>query len=930
MKNVVTSEVVVAYSQCPRKAFLLLSKEDKETPHDYVCIVEKQASVNRAEYLNALRQKNVDVGAYVDNIDSNRDFLIDAALKAGDTKAYCDVLTKVQRNSSSGRHGYEPTIVVGTHGITKEQRIELLFVGYVLGQRENKFPVAGTIVGADGQAHRVKLENNYKLFRTIMETLREWIATSSTDAPPVILNRHCPYCQFRNECTAKAEKDDDLSLLDRMTPKLIRIYHKKGIFTVKQLSYVFKPRRSKKRRKNTPVAFKPELQALAIRTRKIYLQELPEVSRHQVELFLDLEGIPDQNFHYLIGLLVCEGESSSYHSFWADTIQDEERIWTQFLEKVNEYSEAPIYHYGSYEPRALDKLAVRHRTSCDALKKRLVNVNSYIFGKVYFPVRSNSLKDLGKFIGASWTSPDASGLQSLVWRHHWEETQGSDYKNMLVTYNEEDCQALRLLTEELSKLQTTADSQLHVDFADQPKKNATEIGDQIHKQFKQILKSAHAEYDRKRISIRPKSGTESIENKKPGAQKGHQGYRRIPPSKAGKVIRVASRRKCPKHKDEPLRSKEMAKKTIIDLVFTKNGCRKTIIKYMGMKRYCQRCCKYYYPPGIEKLGTQLYGRGFQAWTIYQRIVLRLPYRVSIQMMEDLFGERASEGSLINFIKNFSQYYASTENMLLQRILKSPFVHVDETRLNIRGTDHCVWVFTDGKHVIFKMTETREATIVHEVLKNFKGVLVSDFYGGYDSVQCEQQKCLVHLIRDLNEDLWNAPFDTEFESFVLEVKNLFVPILEAVGKYGSKKRHLNKFQKPVEQFYRKNIVGRDYKGETSIKYQKRFQRYKQSLFTFLEKDSIPWNNNMAERAIRHLAVQRKISGYFFESSAHQYLVLLGIAQTCRFQGKSFLKFLMSGEKDVDTFKASRRIKTSAPVARQAARESDKLVNVHEET
>lgn len=300
------------------------------------------------------------------------------------------------------------------------------------------------------------------------------------------------------------------------------------------------------------------------------------------------------------------------------------------------------------------------------------------------------------------------------------------------------------------------------------------------------------------------------------------------------------------------------------------------------------------------------------------------------MMEDLFGERASEGSLINFIKNFSQYYASTENMLLQRILKSPFVHVDETRLNIRGTDHYVWVFTDGKHVIFKMTETREATIVHEVLKNFKGVLVSDFYGGYDSVQCEQQKCLVHLIRDLNEDLWNAPFDTEFESFVLEVKNLFVPILEAVGKYGSKKRHLNKFQKPVEQFYRKNIVGRDYKGETSIKYQKRFQRYKQSLFTFLEKDSIPWNNNMAERAIRHLAVQRKISGYFFESSAHQYLVLLGIAQTCRFQGKSFLKFLMSGEKDVDKFKASRRIKTSAPVARQAARESDKLVNVHEET
>jgi hypothetical protein len=128
-----------------------------------------------------------------------------------------------------------------------------------------------------------------------------------------------------------------------------------------------------------------------------------------------------------------------------------------------------------------------------------------------------------------------------------------------------------------------------------------------------------------------------------------------------------------------------------------------------------------------------------------------------------------------------------------------------------------------------MTETREATIVHELLKNFGGILVSDFYGGYDSVQCEQQKCWVHPIRDLNEDLWRAPFNMEFESFVLEVKNLLVPMLEAVEKYGLRKRHLNKFQKPVEAFYKKHIVDRDYEFESTVKFQKRFQRYRQSLF-----------------------------------------------------------------------------------------------------
>ena len=43
--------------------------------------------------------------------------------------------------------------------------------------------------------------------------------------------------------------------------------------------------------------------------------------------------------------------------------------------------------------------------------------------------------------------------------------------------------------------------------------------------------------------------------------------------------------------------------------------------------------------------------------------------------------------------------------------------------------------------------------------------------------------------------------------------------------------------------------------------------------------------MAERAIRQLAVQRKISGTFFKRVAPQYLLFLAISQTCRFQNKS---------------------------------------------
>jgi hypothetical protein len=146
------------------------------------------------------------------------------------------------------------------------------------------------------------------------------------------------------------------------------------------------------------------------------------------------------------------------------------------------------------------------------------------------------------------------------------------------------------------------------------------------------------------------------------------------------------------------------------------------------------------------------------------------------------------------------------------------------------------------------------------------------------------------------------------------KDLIVPILEAVDRWGLRAKYLRPFNKEVERFYRTVIDGTEYALEATMKYQKRFVRYRESLFRFLEEDGIPWNNNTAERAIRHLAVQRSISRAFYQRGAMDYLKLLGIAQTCRFQEKSFLKFLLSGEIDVDHFQSRRRIKISKQVIR----------------
>jgi transposase len=375
----------------------------------------------------------------------------------------------------------------------------------------------------------------------------------------------------------------------------------------------------------------------------------------------------------------------------------------------------------------------------------------------------------------------------------------------------------------------------------------------------------------------------------------------------GQIVLVPRKRKCERHPDHPtilVPTRKPAERSLIDLAFTTTGCRKSVFRLIGKRGRCPHCGEMYVPPAFKQMKGKVYGPGFIIWVVYLRMVLRLSYRLITQATRDLFGVDVSREGLGHFVRKSAEAHLQTEQLLQDRILQNPAIHVDETKLSILGSHHYVWVLTDGKHVIFRLTEGRETGFLNSFLADYRGVLVSDFYGAYDALPCLQQKCLVHLIRDLNDDLWKNPFNVELETFIVSVRDLLLPILSDAQRFGLKAFHLRKHCHRVDGFYKSAIDDHSSGQELIIKYQKRFERYRESLFTFLERDGIPWNNNAAERALRHLAVQRKISGAFSSSGAQDYIRLLGVAQSCRFQEKSFLGFLRSGLQDVDTYKEAR--------------------------
>src|SRR5438128_8241196 len=116
MEPIITPEIVVAYSQCPRKAYLLLFSPDKGEPHEYVQILEQQRRAHQERYTDHLQQTHADVQPYsVENLRKGSEVLINAHLQVDGLAADCGVLTRVEGTSTFGKYHYEPTICIGMH-----------------------------------------------------------------------------------------------------------------------------------------------------------------------------------------------------------------------------------------------------------------------------------------------------------------------------------------------------------------------------------------------------------------------------------------------------------------------------------------------------------------------------------------------------------------------------------------------------------------------------------------------------------------------------------------------------------------------------------------------------------------------------------------------------------------------------------------------
>jgi Transposase IS66 family len=329
---------------------------------------------------------------------------------------------------------------------------------------------------------------------------------------------------------------------------------------------------------------------------------------------------------------------------------------------------------------------------------------------------------------------------------------------------------------------------------------------------------------------------------------------------------------------------------VTDLKFSTRGVKRWVVRFVTNEYTCGKCDTTFIPAGVPPKGSK-FGWELAAWCLYNHIVAGQNLSRVTAGLGHLFRLSVPQPTVHRFKEYAADHYRQYSRELFAELIKSSHLHIDETPVKLQSRTGYVWVLTNGDVAYYFYRPSREGAFLRELLKGFSGVLISDFFTAYDSLGVRQQRCLIHLLRDLNEELLRAPYDEELRMLGDQFAAVLGPIVETIDNHGLKRRYLSKHKAAAAKFARW-VADADFKSRPASKLGARIAKYERMLFTFLDYNGVAWNNNNAERAMKVFARHRRFAdGRFTARSIEHYLILLTVYQTCEFRGLDFLDFML---------------------------------------
>jgi hypothetical protein len=452
------------------------------------------------------------------------------------------------------------------------------------------------------------------------------------EAPPIVMNKHCPVCDFRSRCRGVAINREDLSLLGAMTEKERAKCAEKGITTITQLSYGYRPRRRKRVKSavspaNVPLRHDHKLKAVAIKKSQIHVVGSPVLPLLDgTPVFIDVEGMPDRDFYYLIGLRYHRQGKAVERSLWADEPEDEFTMWQACLATLREIDSPQLIHYGAYESRFLKLMRERCKPAkedaefVDRLIDGSTNLIPSMYGKIYFPTYENSIKDIARWLGFEWTWPQASGSAAILLRRCWELTRDRQLRKQLLAYNIEDCRAIELVADAIRRV-CANDEQNNATKLKPVNVSTLEVGFQrtfgkfsgALPEFDKINAAAYWDYQRSKVYVRTDKVLRQTIRKTTAQARSVV---------VEKQMTVEDRPElCLRCGSAKIWIAVHSSHVIFDLKFTRRGIKRWAVRYYYNNFKCGTCRAQITPYAADSK----YGQNLRAYIAYLLIEMRLSH-----------------------------------------------------------------------------------------------------------------------------------------------------------------------------------------------------------------------------------------------------------------------------------------------------------------
>lgn len=451
MPRVITERSFYKYLKCP--SWIAHEASEERLVEDVLRVKLQQDGL--------LREKHLALLAHRPMVEVVSDDLDDAAMKTlafmeqgaqtiyrpvlqhGHWIARPDVLERVEGKSTFGDWYYVACDIKRSRRLKDEYCFQGCFYAELLRIVQGKKPVQGYVMhSGTGEVEGYLLEDYATRYQLTLDAIERIL---EGEHEPHFLTSDCKQSPWFDACKAHAERCDDLSRVNRIWRSEVAALADAQITTVTQLAeatpeYVDTHVHGVTAER---LAFLTAQAKALVDDRVITMGKAPLPPLADA-LVIDVESDPLRDLHYLIGVL--ETATGEYKTFLAKDPSEEAEMWKAFCAYVveRENPSAPMFHYGWYEVDVFRTLGERYGVQ-DEVKRRLaaamVDILTPMRDHVIFPLSFYSLKDVAKYLGFSWRTSEASGMDSVGWYETWLTEGSADVLERIVQYNEDDVRA---------------------------------------------------------------------------------------------------------------------------------------------------------------------------------------------------------------------------------------------------------------------------------------------------------------------------------------------------------------------------------------------------------------------------------------------------------------------------------------------------------